>query len=267
MSMYPTLHGIERGEAGKPVILFLHGFLGAHDEWCGIIDRLTPDFRCLAVDLPGHGDTPPCDDPTFYTMEGAAKAVRHCLQTHGADKAHLVGYSMGGRLALYLALRHPGLCERVVIESASPGLLSVRDAASRRAHDDKWAQRFESEPIERVVDDWYAQPLFKTLHGRPAVFDAMREQRIRNRGPEVARSLRGMSVGAQEPLWDSLPALERDVTVVYGEKDHKYRQVAERMSDLSARIQVVMVPDAGHNAHLEYMEAFYDRVRAALQYR
>ncbi len=263
--MHPPLYGVATGPADKPAILFLHGFLGAHDEWAGFIEPLSAEYRCLAVDLPGHGKTPPCDDVGFYSFEGAARAILDFLRSQRVQRTHLVGYSMGGRLALYLAVHHPEVCDRLIIESSSPGLLSPGEAAERRAHDAKWAARFEREPLDAVVDDWYLQPLFASLHDHPAAFARLRARRLRNRPKEVGLSMRGMSVGAQEPLWDRLGALDREVVLVVGERDRKYRLVADRMSDLSARIQTVMVSGAGHNAHVEQPDEFGRILRDAIQ--
>lgn len=254
--MHPPLYGVATGPADKPAILFLHGFLGAHDEWAGFMEPLSAEFRCLAVDLPGHGKTPACDDTAFYSFEGAARAILCFLREQHVQRTHLVGYSMGGRLALYLAVHHPEVCDRLIIESSSPGLLASDEAAARRAHDAKWAARFEREPLDAVVDDWYRQPLFATLHDHPAAFARLRERRLRNRASEVGLSMRGMSVGVQESLWDRLAVLDRDVLLVVGEKDRKYRLVADRMSDLSGRIRTVMVSGAGHNAHVEQPAEF-----------
>lgn len=254
MSM--MLHGVERGDTTKPPLLMLHGFMGAHDDWEPIIDSLCEDYRCLAVDLPGHGRTPFAGDPAAYTFAGAADLVRAFLQQRGVGSAHVLGYSMGGRLALYMAAHHPDVCDRVVVESASPGLLDKHMAGARVQQDGRWATRFETEPMETVLRDWYRQPVFASLQERPEVLEAMMRRRMNNCPAEIARAMRGFSVGIQAPLWAALPDMSRDVLVLVGEKDGKYLQVAERMAQSGPRVGVAVIPEAGHNAHCEQPDEF-----------
>lgn len=246
-----TLHGCEYGPAQAPAILFLHGFLGDHREWLPMIETLANDYRCLAVDLPGHGKTVAGAEPDLYTMPGAARALTSFLDERGLEQVAVFGYSMGGRLGLYFAVKHPQRCRRLFIESASPGLLEPESAAQRRAHDERWAARFESESLADVLADWYAQPLFSSLKKNPDIYATMLERRLQNDPDALARSVRGMSVGAQEPLWPQLGTLAVPANVLVGERDRKYRTLARHIAATSPRWHVDVVPDAGHNAHLE----------------
>ena len=261
--MTSPLHGYTAGSPDQPALLFLHGFLGSHAEWRPLIERLSDAFHCLAVDLPGHGRTPASDDPAAYTLPGAAAAVEEFLDARGVERVHVVGYSMGGRLALYWAVHRPDRCGRVVMESASPGLLESRQAPARRALDERWAARFEAGPLAEVLADWYRQPLFASLHEQPEVWRAMWAQRLRNRPEEVARSLRGMSVAAQASLWGRLASLTVPLLVLAGERDGKYRAIAARMAAAAPRrVETRTVADAGHNAHVEQPSAVADLIRA-----
>lgn len=263
--MYPALHGVTHGQPDKPAVLFLHGFLGAQDDWSPVIQALSDSFYCMAVDLPGHGRTPTCDDPAFYTLPGAADAVAAYLRDRGVRAATVIGYSMGGRLALYLACHESALCRRVIIESSSPGLLDVQQGQHRVAQDAAWADRLVTEPLPEVLRNWYAQPLFASLRDHPAAYEAMVKRRLRNRPNEVARALRGMSVGAQQPLWDRLETLTQPILVLAGERDLKYRKVAEAMEARNTSIAVRLVPGAGHNAHTESPAAVSSLVRDWLE--
>lgn len=250
------LHRVRTGQRGQPVVVFLHGFLGSHADWRDIINHVQPRFDVVALDLPGHGKSVEGFTADDYSFPGAAEAVLRCMDAEEIAAATIVGYSMGGRLALYLALHKPERCQKVVMESASPGLLMENQAAARVRADEAWARRFETEPLSDVLTDWYAQPIFSTLTNQSEIVEKMMQQRLQNRGQAVARSLRGMSVGAQASLWDRLSGLQRDVWVVTGERDKKYRQVAAEMQKRSPRIRTVSVPEAGHNAHLERPNAY-----------
>ncbi len=282
------LHRVRTGQRGRPAVVLLHGFLGSHADWHDLMNFFASRFDVVAVDLPGHGksiddlfeaprsdhatidkvgrgDSPSrCSDTSAtsmnrHSMPGAAQAVLQCMDAESIETATIVGYSMGGRLALYLAMHAPERCQKVVMESSSPGLLMPNQAAARVRADEAWARRFETEPLSDVLTDWYAQPIFSTLTNQSEIVEKMMQQRLQNEGRAVARSLRGMSVGAQTPLWDRLSELQRDVWVVTGERDAKYRQVAAEMMKRSPRIRSVCVPDAGHNAHAERPNA-YQRV-------
>ncbi len=258
------LHVRTAGDPGRTTLCFLHGFLGSSREWASWLERWADDYYLVAFDLPGHGQTPPITAPDAYTVPGAAQAVVAWLRDNGHAPAQVVGYSMGGRVALYLALRDPGVCRRVVIESASPGLLDERMARARQRHDDRWAQRFEQEPLTQALDDWYRQPVFASLHDHPDVYARMHRQRLDNRPAEIARSMRGMSVSRQQALWKDLPELSRDLLVLAGERDTKYRDVATRMAACSGRIRMAIIPTAGHNVHLEAPDAWANAVRSFL---
>lgn len=256
------LHVKQAGDPALPTICFLHGFLGDHREWAPWLKAWTDRYHTVAVDLPGHGATPVNADPDAYTVSGAARAIKDWLADQHCGPAHLVGYSLGGRVALELACRHPATCRRVVIESSSPGLLDARIAAGRRRHDEGWAHRFESEPLDQVLTAWYQQPLFASLHKSPGVYERMLAERRQNKPQEIARVLRGMSVGAQAPLWDELPQVACDLLVLAGDQDAKYVEIATRMAALTPRIQCAAISGAGHNAHREAPDDWAQCVRA-----
>jgi 2-succinyl-6-hydroxy-2,4-cyclohexadiene-1-carboxylate synthase len=157
------LHWITSGNTDHPAIVFLHGFLGSGLDWEEIIRGLSDKFYCLAPDLPGHGRTAKSPNPEPYSMRGAAEAVHVGLDELRIAQSSLVGYSLGGRLALHLGTTHPRRWNRLVIESASPGIESVLEQAKRREMDEKKAQELESMQFEVFLQEWYDQPLFQYL--------------------------------------------------------------------------------------------------------
>ncbi len=133
---------VEVAGEGEPLLL-LHGFTGDRSAWAELSQQLRDDFELIALDLLGHGGSDAPADPVSYRMERAAADIADLLNQLGGPRPHLLGYSMGGRLALFLALRFPHLFKSLTLESASPGLAGVADRAERRRQDDDLAHNIE----------------------------------------------------------------------------------------------------------------------------
>jgi len=249
------LHHDVAGNAAAPAVLFLHGFMGSSRDWDGVIRGFGHTTFSLAVDLPGHGASTGLPDEA-YTMPGTAQALLAVLDEREIERCAVVGYSMGGRLALYLALHHPERCSRLVLASASPGLQKAGEQAARRAVDEARARRLEAGDVDAFLNDWYRQPLFASLARHPSLAETMVAQRLRNDPRELARSLRGMGTGSQPSLWERLGALSVATLAVAGALDAKYVAVAGRMAALSPCVRAVMVPEAGHAVHAEQPRRF-----------
>jgi 2-succinyl-6-hydroxy-2,4-cyclohexadiene-1-carboxylate synthase len=243
------------GSPEDPAVLFLHGFMGSSTDWRDVLAAIEDRAFCIALDLPGHGASLGLT-PEAYTMEGSAQAVIRTLDEHEVERAVIVGYSMGGRLALYLALRHPGRCRALVLESASPGLESPDERAARRVADEEKASRLEREGLEAFLHDWYRQPLFASLAGDERLLRKTVESRLCNDSAELARSLRGMGVGNMPSLWGDLQDLAVPALMLVGERDEKYVGIARRVSERSECVEVGVVQGSGHNAHAEAPEAY-----------
>lgn len=192
--------------------------------------------------------------PDLYTIEGAAQALVRLLDELRISRAVVAGYSMGGRLALYLALRYPERCTGLFLESASPGLESAEDRANRRASDEELASRLKSEDFEVFLEDWYRQPLFNSLARDEDLLQHTIETRRRNDPVELAKSLRGMGTGSQPSLWVELSGLQAPALAVAGDLDEKYAGIARRMAEASPIIDCAIVPEVGHNVHVEAPE-------------
>jgi 2-succinyl-6-hydroxy-2,4-cyclohexadiene-1-carboxylate synthase len=242
------------GDAGAPAVLFLHGFMGSSEDWREVTTALDNRFRCLVVDLPGHGASLGLS-PEDYTFEGASRALLRLLDELGVGRPTIVGYSMGGRLALYLVLRHPERCAGLFLESASPG---IEDAAERRARceaDEERARRLEDD-FGTFLANWYRQPLFASLARREGLVEAMIEARARNDPAELACSLRGMGTGRGPSLWGELAELRVPALAVAGELDEKFVRVSNRMAGSSPNVRAAVVPMAGHNVRAEAPDAY-----------
>jgi len=196
-----------------------------------------------------------------YTIDGAARAAIRVLDELGVGRSAIAGYSMGGRLALYLALRHPERCSGLFLESASPGLEGATDRAARRAADEERARRLESGDLDGFLEYWYRQPLFSSLARDEELLRQTIEARLRNDPEELARSLRGMGTGSQPSLWGELPGLVAPALAVAGEHDEKFVALSRRMAELCPGMRAVVVPEAGHNVRAEAPEAYLDLLK------
>src|SRR5215210_1295567 len=251
------------GDRRSRAVLFLHGFMGSSADWRGVMSAIGDRAFCIAVDLPGHGASLELAADS-YTVEGAAQAVIRILDELEVVRATVAGYSMGGRLALYLALCYPERCSGLFLESASPGLESEEERASRSAADEEKAKRLESEDFDGFLRDWYSQPLFAPLAWDEGLLRRTIEERRRNDPVELARSLRGMGVGNQPPLWEELEGLAVPALAVAGGLDEKYATISSRMASISPRIGPVVIPGVGHNVRAEAPTEYAARLRRFL---
>jgi 2-succinyl-6-hydroxy-2,4-cyclohexadiene-1-carboxylate synthase len=239
--------------------------MGSSEDWREVTSALGGRFRCLAVDLPGHGGAVGLP-PEAYTIEGAARTVLDLLDAElGVERPAVVGYSMGGRLALYLALRHPERCAGLFVESASPGLEDAAQRRARREDDEQRASVLETGDLDGFLASWYRQPLFASLARREGMVEALIDTRRRNDPRELARSLRGMGTGSQPSLWGELAGLRIPTLAVAGGLDERYVGIANRMASSSPRVRVGVVPGAGHNVRLEAPEAYLASLQGFLQ--
>ena len=244
------------GRADQPPLLLLHGFLGSGSDWDGIVEHFADRFYYITVDLPGHGQSVECVDSSMYSFFGARDAIVSIVERLHIRDVHLIGYSMGGRLALAVALHTPGVFSKIVLESSSPGLEAPADQAKRSAQDDELASQIESTDLSAFLDRWYAQPIFSSLQARPDLLNRLKAARLRQCPEELARALRGLSTGCQPSYWDRLATMNVPLLLVTGELDQKYRRIGENMVSLCKDAQTAIVPGAGHNTHGEDPDAF-----------
>ena len=250
-----SLSVTERGH-GLPVVV-LHGFTGCAASMQGTAEALSAGFATVSVDLVGHGASDAPEDVASYAMEACVAQLEALLDRLGFERAHWLGYSMGGRAALQFAAAHPERVARMLLVGASAGLADSTARSERIASDEALADRIQADGVESFVDAWMALPLFASQKqlGHEAL-NAARAQRLRNRPHALANSLRGMGSGAQAPLQDRLPRLETPTCLVVGAEDAKFQAIATDLAERLPNASVEVVPDSGHAAHLENPEAF-----------
>ncbi|MCU6320931.1 2-succinyl-6-hydroxy-2,4-cyclohexadiene-1-carboxylate synthase [Klebsiella aerogenes] len=229
---------VESGQPGYPWLVFLHGFSGDRDEW-RTVGEAFPAWPRLYLDLPGHGGSA---DIAVDGFTGVSELLQATLNSYNILDYWLVGYSLGGRVAMNFACQPRAGLRGLIVEGGHPGL---QDEASRRAgliNDSAWAERFRREPLAQVFADWYQQPVFASLNAaQRASLVALRR---RNNGATLAAMLEATSLAQQADLRPSLQARDFPFHYLCGERDAKFRAIAQA---LAADIHIIH--HAGHNAH------------------
>ena len=260
------LHWLERGDHRNPRIVFFHGFMGSSQDWEVIIDDLAADFHCLAVDLPGHGKSLGLK-PAQYTMAGTAQLLQEALTQQLNPQPYftdlLVGYSMGGRLALYLGLSFPQSFPQAQIISGSPGLASP-EARKARQDIDLGRSREIKENLKVFLRLWYQQPLFASLW-KTFEIDTLIELRLRNNPEELGKSLKYLGLGAQPSLWEKLPFSKAKLHQIVGELDPKFVAIAQAMANCYPELNFRILPNVGHNIPLENPRAMVAEIRRVME--
>ncbi len=258
--MFVQVNGVRLGveqerEDNKsgPALVLLHGFTGSAAGWGYHLDALAAyGLRVIALDLLGHGQSDAPDDPLRYTIERCQQDILAALQKLGVNKgqAILLGYSMGGRIALYTAFS--GFFRALILESSSAGLEDPVEREQRRISDEALATSIEQDGVQAFVERWEKLPLFAsqgslTLECR----ETLHKQRLQNRARGLAQSLRGVGLGVQPSLYTRLPTLRLPALLIAGELDAKFTTIARHMAQALPQSQLRIIPGAGHTVHLE----------------
>ncbi|WP_435927227.1 2-succinyl-6-hydroxy-2,4-cyclohexadiene-1-carboxylate synthase [Dryocola sp. BD613] len=232
--------------ADLPCLVWLHGFLGSVQEWARFHEAFA-DWPQLRVDLPGHGQSAAITASGFAAVDDL---LRKTLLSYNILNYLLVGYSLGGRVAMYHACHGENTGLRgLIVEGGNPGLADRDARKKRRAADRRWAQRFRQEPLDEVLLAWYQQPVFSSLTHEER--DELITLRCQNNPASLAVMLESTSLGVQPDLRARLQTLRVPFHYLCGERDEKFRTVAE-----SLNLSPHLIPAAGHNAHRENPAAF-----------
>ncbi len=256
LKIHGVEYNIERAGQGEPLVL-LHGFTGSIENWREQISVFENHFSIVAIDFLGHGKSDAPRDALRYRMEWCVADLREILDELEIASADLLGYSMGGRVALHFANAYPERVKKLILESASPGLKDAAERNARAASDAELAEKIEREGIEKFVEAWTNLPLFATQARLPQdVRERLKQQRLQNNAQGLANSLRGLSVGVQASLWNVLPSVRIPTLLIAGQLDEKFSEIAHEMANAMPNSELKMVEDAGHTVHLEQREMF-----------
>lgn len=229
---------VENGQPGYPWLVFLHGFSGDRDEW-RTVGEAFPAWPRLYLDLPGHGGSA---DIAVDGFTGVSELLQATLNSYNILDYWLVGYSLGGRVAMNFACQPRAGLRGLIVEGGHPGLQDEASRQARLINDSAWAERFRREPLAQVFADWYQQPVFASLDA--AQRESLVALRRRNNGATLAAMLEATSLARQADLRASLQARDFPFHYLCGERDAKFRAIAQALA-----ADTHIIHHAGHNAH------------------
>jgi 2-succinyl-6-hydroxy-2,4-cyclohexadiene-1-carboxylate synthase len=247
----------QRPDERRPPLVLLHGFTGSAAGWAPCAASFGYLREVHAIDLPGHGasDSPP--DPARYRLERTVEDLLRLFDALGLERVDLLGYSMGGRVALRLALAAPKRVSTLILESASPGISDPVEREARLRSDAELANSIERDGLEAFADRWERQPLFASrARLDPTTRAAVRAHILSNSPLGLGNSLRGAGAAVAGPLFDRLGELRMPVLLIVGELDARYCALGRGMGELMPAARLEIVPHAGHTVHLEQPDAF-----------
>lgn len=253
-----SIHSRITGKEDTTTILFLHGFLGSGNDWLPLCDILAGNSRCILPDIPGHGRST-WDSDRECSFNDIVDTAAELIELLHGKPLHIAGYSMGGRIALALAIRRPELVRSLAIIASSPGIPDETMRNKRLQHDRELAAMLEHD-FEAFLRFWYNQPLFATLANSPD-FPEILEARKKNNPHAIAASLRCLTPGLQPSLWQELGNLACPVLFMAGEKDTKYVEIGRQLVNLSPHAALEIIPDCGHALQLENTTLAADRLQ------
>lgn len=241
-------------------LLLLHGFAGHADGWREFAELAGNDCAVAAIVLPGHDPASPV--PPGATFDGVIDAIERTVRREIGADIETLGYSMGGRIALGLLVRHPGLIRRATLVGASPGVASDEERRARATWDESWARVLLDEGIESFVARWEELPLFRSQRRlSPVTLSEQRRTRLAHDPRSLAAAMIALGLSSMPDYRSALPAIRVPVRLVAGEFDTKFRDAAKAMAALLPNAEVVVAPGAGHNVPLESPEFLARLVR------
>jgi 2-succinyl-6-hydroxy-2,4-cyclohexadiene-1-carboxylate synthase len=246
------------GDRSLPPLVLLHGWMGSSEDYTEVIELLKSQFYCIAIDLPGHGQTEVIGGDLGYDFVTTATGIIQLLDSLKIDRCVITGYSFGGRLVLYLALEFPdrfvgtaaGYQHRVILESTSPGLPTVDERAARIISDDRIIRQLETDDFQNFVTNWYRQPIFTGIDEHPD-FPALIQRRLKNQPSKLAKSLTSAGLGRQPYLLDRLKTHDRPILLVVGERDTKFVSIAQNIQQTCPCTTLKIVSNCSHNVHFQ----------------
>lgn len=256
---------VESVNGQKDTLLLLHGFTGCRQVFDSFVDEWSKQYRLVIPDLLGHGESDVPTDPRRYAMQETTADLKAIMDYFDLSQVDLLGYSMGGRIALGFAITYPTCVRRLVLEGASPGLQMEEDRRQRIELDEVLARFILEEGIRAFVDRWESLPLFASQERLPsAVLGRQREIRLSHRAVGLASSLQGIGTGRQPSYWLDLADFESPTLLVTGGLDPKFTDLNRHMQEQFQNAEHVVLADAGHTPHLEKPSLFSQQVLSFL---
>lgn len=237
-------------------ILALHGFTGNGQDFQPLIQLTHNHLTWHTLDLPGHDPHNPVN-PTAYSLELYLDAIHATAQSYKLNQFALLGYSMGGRLALHYALRYPTSIKMLILIGSSPGIENPEARQQRFEQDHKLSKWILKNDIKPFIDFWMQTPLIRSQKNIPSsIFHPFLERKYQHSPIGLAATLEALSPGKIPSLWKEIKNIICPTFIIAGEKDLEYVAIGQKMSPLLQNARYFSVPNAGHCAHLENLQKF-----------
>ncbi|HDL17768.1 MAG TPA: alpha/beta fold hydrolase, partial [Bacteroidetes bacterium] len=230
MSIDPMLHYRTKGNPHHPSLLFLHGFLGSGADWTDIAARFENRYFCIQPDLPGHGKSLLALTDRNYGFAGVCRRINEILDELNVAKTALVGYSMGGRIALACALEHADRFSALILAGANPGLNDAEERARRKTWEREIIAEILRDDFAAFIDEWYNLPVFQSLLTNPKLLFKLKEMRRKNHPRSIAYAMEKAGLAEQTDFWLRLSEITMPVLFIAGEMDRKYRSLGVEMA-------------------------------------
>ncbi|PKF61652.1 2-succinyl-6-hydroxy-2,4-cyclohexadiene-1-carboxylate synthase [Psychromonas sp. psych-6C06] len=248
------LYKQQQGCSNQPALVFLHGFLGSCHDWSDTIDRLKDRFHCVAIDLPGHGASVTTASSRSDGFNQCHHLINDVLNELNIKQFTLIGYSLGGRIALdYARTQNDTRLQALVLESSHIGLIDPQIKEQRFMDDHGWAKKFATQGILDTLSEWYDQGIFSDLSDRKKEF--VISKRANNYGVPLANMLLSTSLGKQQSALSYLENTALTIHYCIGEKDKKFKKIAKQLLELK-NINVTEFEKVGHNIHQQDASQF-----------
>ena len=241
------LYSEQQGSKDHPTLVFLHGFLGNRKDWKTTIEHLKNDFHCVTIDLPGHGSSVANVAPLEGGFEHCHQLIKFTLSSLNITSFCLIGYSLGGRIALdYARSQKDSRLKHLILESCHIGLMDQASKQSRYQFDLTWAEKFSTQSIEESLQQWYSQAIFNDLSEQQK--HTIIKKRSHNYGVFLANMLLSTSLSQQHCPRDYLSKTTLAISYFYGQKDTKFTQIAKLIPQ-TKNIKTHCFNGLGHNTH------------------
>lgn len=264
MPFFKGIHFQTYGLPAKPAIVFLHGFMGSAKDWNEVTAKLSPNYFCIAIDLPGHGESIVLDElDDVWGFEKVSQRLYQLITHLGIQKFSLVGYSMGGRISFHFALNYQESLSKLIIESSSPGIKKKSERQQRLIDDKRLTDRIKNLPFDQFLSVWYGLPVFKGLKEH-AHYKEMIDRRLENDPGLLSRALITFSTGQQSYLQKKLSSLKIPVCLVCGERDTKYLDIFSGIRSNNPHFTLNVMKNCSHNTHFEKPVQFAEDLKQFL---
>lgn len=237
-------------------MILLHGMAGTAADWAPVLENLDHAPAAYALDLPGHGHSPTPASSPADPFADIAHALARLVSLLGHDRAHWIGYSLGARILLGLAVHEPDVIETLTLESAHAGFTDERDRDHRKRQDEADADLVQQQGVDAFLQRWHTRSAFRHRVGKPGWPREVARKRATNTAPGLAYALRAWGLGAQPPFLARIGHIRRPTLVVAGARDEEYARQA-RMLHTNLPLSTLQIVDGrGHGVHVEDPKTF-----------